>query len=143
MHELYELKDKLCKELKEYSKKDITASSLTMIDTLAHAAKNLGKVIENCEEEEEMYSGRPSFESGSMRGSYANSMDGYSRRMSGRSYARGRGSYARRDSMGRYSGEGYSGSDDMMSSLEELMRNAPDERTRMKVQEIMTKMESM
>jgi hypothetical protein len=135
MHELYELKEKLSKELKSYGQKgDITASSLTMIDTLAHAIKNLDKVIEKCEEEEEMYSGRPSFESGSMRGSYADGMGGYSRGYSREGSYRGR-MYARRDSMGRYSGN-----DEITSQLEDLMRSAPDDRTRQKIQEIMSKM---
>lgn len=134
MHELYELKEKLSKELKSYGKKgEITASTLTMIDTLAHALKNLDKVIEKCEEEEE-YSMRPSFESGSMRGSYEGS-SGYSR-----GYSR-EGSYRRRrDSMGRYSRDGYSNNDEIISQLEDIMRNAPDDRTRKKIQEIMEKM---
>lgn len=132
MRELYELKEKLCKELKEYSKKDVTASSLTMIDTLAHALKNIDKVIEKYEEEEEMYSGMPSHEGGSMRGSYG--MDGYSRRSMDGSYRR------RRDSMGRYSRDGYSGHSDMIPELEDLMRNAPDDMTRQKIQNIIYKM---
>lgn len=136
MRELYELREKLCKELKEYSMKEVTASSLTMIDTLAHALKNIDKVIEKCEEEEGEYLNRPSFESGSMRGSYG--MDGYSRR-----YSRDASYRRNRDSMGRYSRDGYSGHADMMPELEELMRNAPDERTRQTVREIMNKMEQM
>ena len=134
MRELYELREKLCKELKEYSMKEVTASSLTMIDTLAHALKNIDKVIEKCEEEEGEYSNRPSFESGSMRGSY----DGYSRM-----YSRDASYRRNRDSMGRYSRDGYSGHGDMMPELEEFMRNAPDERTRQTVREIMNKMEQM
>ena len=43
--------------------------------------------------------------------------------------------YARRDSMGRYSGN-----DEITSQLEDLMRSAPDDRTRQKIQEIMSKM---
>jgi len=141
MHELYELKEKLCKELKEYSRKDITAGSLTMIDTLAHAAKNLDKIIERYEEEEEMYSGMPSHEGGSMRGSYEG-MNTYSRRMSRDGSYRGRGRNARRDAMGRYSSE-YSGDDEMMTELQDLMRNAPDDRTRQKIQSIIYKMGEM
>lgn len=127
MKELYELKDKLSKELENYSRKDITASTLTMVDTLAHALKNIDKVIEKCEEEEGYSS------TGSMRGSY----DGYSRRM----YSRDGGSYRRRrDSMGRYSRDGYSGDDDVTMELQDLMRNAPDERTRQKIQTILDRM---
>lgn len=126
MRELYELKDKLCNELKTYARKEVSASSLTMVDTLAHAIKNIDKVIEKCEEEEGGYSN----EGGSMRGSY-----GYSRR-----YSRDEGSYRRRDSMGRYSRDGYSGDDDVTMELQDLMRNAPDERTRQKIQTILNRM---
>lgn len=145
MHELYELKDKITEELKEYSKKDLSASSLAMIDTLAHALKNIDKVIEKCEEEDEMYSSMgmipPVHEGGYARGAYDGMSNTYSRRMSREgSYARGRGRGARRDAMGRYSRDGYSGDDEMMAELEDLMRNAPDERTRQKIQSIMQKM---
>lgn len=37
MHELYELKDKLCKELKKYSDKELTKDSLELVDKLSHA----------------------------------------------------------------------------------------------------------
>jgi hypothetical protein len=59
----------------------------------------------------------------------------------GYSGARGRGAYARRDSRGRYSNDGYhadySGrySRDMMESLRDLEMSAPDEHTRRMVQE--------
>ena len=106
MHELYKLKDDLVKELETLGKQGVSKSNIEMVDKLAHAAKNVGKVIECCEDEK--YSNR-----------------GYSRRMSyadGRSYADGSyaypeedyvrpdGSYSRRgrsrDAMGRYSSEG-------------------------------------
>ena len=45
MSELYELKEKLCDELKSYGKKDMTAGSLDVIDKLAHAIKNIDKII--------------------------------------------------------------------------------------------------
>ena len=68
--------------------------------------------------------------------------------MSGRSYRRSYdgGSYRRsyrRDSMGRYSGEGYSRTGDMVDRLRELMADAPDDRTRQEIQRLVTKMESM
>lgn len=94
MHELNELKEMLCAELKEYgSKGELTAGSLDTIDKLAHAIKNLNKVIEGYDEE---YSG------------YSERYDGYSGRYDDRhAYAR------RRDAMGRYSRrEGHR--DDMM-----------------------------
>ena len=46
MNELYELKEKLCDELKEYSHKEISPSTLDVIDKLAHAAKNVDKLID-------------------------------------------------------------------------------------------------
>ena len=97
MHELYELKDMLCKELKEYGEKgELTAGSLDVVDKLAHTIKNIDKIIE-AYEEDEGYSSR-SYPDG-MGDSYARGR--YSRE--GRSYARGR-TNARRDRMGRYSG---------------------------------------
>lgn len=83
MHELYELKEMLCKELEEIGGKgELTAGSLDTVDKLAHALKNIDKVIEVKEEE------------------------GYS--MADGSYARGR-SNARRDNRGRYSSDGRGG----------------------------------
>lgn len=74
MKELYELKDRLVDELKGYGKRELTGSSLDMIDKLAHAAKNVCKIIQDSDE-----------------GSSGNYYD--------RAF---RGSY-RRDDMGRYS----------------------------------------
>lgn len=115
----------LCDELKEYGKKGdkLSAGSLSTIDTLAHALKNLDKVIE----EDEGYSGHYPY--------YGGSYD-----MGGRGPYRG--SYARRrDSMGRYSGErGYSRSD-LSDKLRELMDEAPDERTRQEIQRMVEKLE--
>ena len=62
MHELYELKEKLCKELKKYGSKELSAGSLDVVDKLAHAVKNLDKIIMAYEDED--YSNR------SYRGSY-------------------------------------------------------------------------
>ena len=145
MHELYELKEKLCKELKKYSDKELTKDSLELVDKLSHATKNLDKIIEKYEEEEEGGSyGYNSYENSyrgggrSNRGSYNN----------GGSYARGRGRNARRDSMGRYSSTnsyegGYSRNADIATELRELMMDAPDEQTRMEYQKVINKLESM
>lgn len=46
MRELYELKDKLCDELKRYSNMELSAGSLDIIDKLTHSIKNLDKVID-------------------------------------------------------------------------------------------------
>ena len=77
MRELYELKDKLMDELKEYGKKEMSSGTLEVVDKLTHTLKNLDKIIE-------------SFDGGE---------SGY------RGYSRDH-AYTRRDSMGRYSRDG-------------------------------------
>lgn len=145
MHELYELKDQLMKELEEYGRKgELTAGSLEVVDKLAHTVKNLCKIIEAYEEEEgEGYSMEDGSRGGSGR-SYARGGgqgQGTSYRGMGmRSYARGR----RRDSRGRYSSDNrYSyANDDMVEQLESLMEDAPDQ-IKQDIQRIITKVESM
>lgn len=84
MNELHELKEKLCDELKEYAHKDMSAGSLDVIDKLAHAIKNIDKIIDG----HEGYSGR--YPDGRMYDS-------------GRSYGRdSRGRYSRSDGYGGY-----------------------------------------
>lgn len=122
MHELYELKEKLCNELKEYGTKDLSAGTLDVVDKLAHTVKNIDKIIE--EYEEGGYSG--------MDHSYGDGMNSHR----GRSYAR------RRDSMGRYS-RNYSRDEAMVSELRDLMQDAPDDRTRQEFQRFISKIESM
>lgn len=137
MDKLYELKEMLCKELEKYGKEDkLTAGSLDVVDKLSHSIKNLDKIIENYEDEG--YSNR----GGSYRGgNYEGNMGGGSYR--GGSYARGRGSNARRDSMGRYSSEGYSRADNLMDSLYGLMDDAPNDRVRQEMKKFVTKIEEM
>lgn len=140
MHELYELKEMLCKELEEYGKKgELTTGSLDVVDKLAHTIKNLGKIIEMYEENE--YSG--AYEGGNSynRGSYArggNNRGSYAYDDGSYAYARGRGRNARRDSMGRYS----SASEDMAEQLRELMEEAP-ESIKQDIRRVITKVESM
>ena len=139
MHDLYILKEMLCKELGEFGKHgELQESSLKTVDTLAHACKNVCKIIECCEEEE--YSGysRRSYDTDPQPfvrpdGSYRNSSY-----RDGGSYARGRGRGAARDSMGRYSRTG-----DMKSELHKLMESAPDERTRMEFEKFIEKIDRM
>lgn len=147
MHELYELKEMLCKELEEYGKKgELTTGSLDVVDKLAHTIKNLQKIIEKYEEDE--YSGRSYARGGSYARRYAyddGGMMGGSYNYGG-SYAdnRGRGSQANRDSRGRYSSErGYSRDENMIMELQELMQEAPDDRTRMEFEKFIRKIEQM
>lgn len=152
MHEIYELKEQLMKELEEYGRKgEMSAGSLEVVDKLAHTIKNLCKIIEAAEEEEDGYS----MEGSSRRGSYARGgqggggqgRGGQSSRRSyegggGGSYARGRGRNARRDSMGRYSSAYSYENEEMVERLEELMEEAPEE-VKKDIQKLISKVESM
>lgn len=149
MHQLYELKEMLCEELKEYGSKDkLDVGGLDIVDKLAHAIKNIDRIIETYEMEEEggSFEYRRSYEQGG--GNQGGNRGGQSYRGS---YARGRGTNARRDSMGRYSREGrysrdgYSrgGADEMVSELRELMQDAPDERTKQEFKKFIEKVENM
>jgi len=137
MHAIYDLKELLCKELEEYGKKgDLSAGTLDIVDKLAHTIKNLDKIIEVYEEQDYSNYGGGSYNDGVMPyrgGSYNN----------GGSYARGRGRNARRDSMGRYSSEGYSRNADIVGQLRDLMNEAPDDRSRQEIQKLVSKMETM
>ena len=111
MKELIDLREMLCEELKEYGRKgEISTGSLAAIDTLAHSIKNIDKIID---------------------------ADGYSSRYDD---GMSRGSYSRkRDTMGRYSRNGYSMSD-FSEKLRMLMNEAPDEHSRMEIQRMIEKM---
>ena len=126
MHELYDLKEMLCKELKEYGEKgEMTAGTLDVVDKLAHTVKNLDKIIEAYEDEGN---------SGYYPYAYDDSMNrggrSYNGSYRGRSYAR------RRDSMGRYSRDG------LADKMRELMEDAPDDRTRQEIKRMVEKLES-
>lgn len=123
MHKLYELKEKLVRELEDFAGKDINGSSLQTIDTLAHAAKNLCKIIESADDEYAEDGGS----------SYRR---GYSR--DGGSY---RGMSYRRDSRGRYASR-YSAGDAMMDKLDDLMDTAPEE-MKSEIQRLKSKVEQM
>ena len=140
MHYMHDLKDLLCAELEDYAEKGkksgkMSTADIQLIDTVLNSVKNIYK-IDKYKEEVEGYS-----EDGHYMGEgriYGTSYEsGYSER-GGSSYARGRGRYAKRDSMGRYSRDdgmhyrggmrgGYSRDDGkhyMMEQLEEMMEEA-------------------
>lgn len=129
MHAIYELKEMLCKELEEYGQKgELTTGSLEVIDKLAHAIKNICKIIETCEEED--YSSRGgSYEGGMGGGNTGGSYARGGRRGGGRrGGANQYGSYARG---GRYFREGgYSrgeGVEEMVESIRGMMQELPQE----------------
>jgi hypothetical protein len=148
MHYMEDLKDLLCAELEDYAEKGkksgkMSTADIQLIDTVLNSVKNIYKI--NKYEEDGGYS-----EDGHYMGEgriYGTSYEsGYSER-GGSSYARGRGRYAKRDSMGRYSRDGgmsyrggmrggYSREDGkhyMMEELGRLMEDAtPAEREALK-----------
>lgn len=72
MKEIYELREKLCDELKEYGNKEMSAGSLDVIDKLSHAIKNIDKILDS----DEMYSGRYEGRSYGRRGRYSSRYEG-------------------------------------------------------------------
>ena len=148
MHYMHDLKDLLCAELEDYAEKGkksgkMSIGDLDSIHKLTDTVKNILKI--DMLEDETGYS-----EDGAYMGEgriYGTSYDEGMRRGAGYSYARGRGRYAKRDSMGRYSSDdrlsydNYSeermdrrysrddAKDHLMSKIGEAMENAdPNER---------------
>ena len=138
MHYMEDLKDLLCAELEDYAEKGKKSGKMSMgdldsIHKLTDTVKNILKI--------DMLDGETGYsEDGAYMGEgriYGTSYNGYDR---GTSYARGRGRYAKRDSMGRYSRDdgymrrdgrgmrdGYSRDDGkayMMEQLEDMMDDA-------------------
>ena len=116
MHYMETLKDLLCAELEDYAEKGqkankMSAGDLEAIHKLTDTVKNILKI--DMLEDDGGYS-----EDGHYMGEgriYGTSYEsGYSER-GGSSYARGRGRYAKRDSMGRYSRDGGMSYDDDVS----------------------------
>lgn len=144
MHELYELKEKLCEELEDYNEKELSKTNLDVMEKLAVTIKSLGKIIEMYDEEEGYSSMGGSYAQG-RGGSRGGNRGGNRGGRSNRSYEGG--SYARngrrRDLMGRYSREGYSRGDEMIAELRELMEDAPDEKTRKEFERFISKVENM
>ena len=129
MHKLCEYIDEELMELERKVGKGqkLNASEVQYGDMLSHFKKSL---LTNEAMEGGEYSSR----------SYAR-RDSYGR---GRSYDDGMESYARRrDSRGRYSSEGYSRAEEMVTELHRLMEDAPDERTRQEFKRFINKIESM
>ena len=141
MHYMHDLKDLLCAELEDYAEKGkkfgkMSMGDLDSIHKLTDTVKNILKI--DMLEDESGYS-----EDGAYMGEgriYGTSYDDGMRSGVGYSYARGRGRYAKRDSMGRYSRDdgymrrdgrgmrgGYSREDGkayMMEQLEDMMGDA-------------------
>lgn len=139
---MHKLIDFVCDELEDIeqkaSKGELSLSDVQYADTLAHLKKNLLKPEEMMEEFDEGYSSEMRPMGGTMRGvSYR--YDG------GMSYASGRGSRAKRDSMGRYSSErGYSrDAADMTAELQEMMDDPKYAPVKHDIERLMRKVETM
>lgn len=126
MHKMYELRDMLMDELEKCTNKgELSAGSLDVVDKLTHSIKSIDTILAM---EEAGYSN-----------------DGYSG-------ARGRGRYARRDSMGRYSRDyGYGGryshrgysrdKDELMEQLRDLEMSTQDETTKQMIRKFIMQAE--
>ena len=134
MHKLEELREMLMEELNDCVKKgdELSTSSLEIIDKLTHSIKSIDTII-------------------------AMEEAGYSNDYS---YARGRGRYAKRDSMGRYARDDMSyddrdysrrnrdgrysredAKDDLMNELRGLQMDAKDEESRHMIKEWIKQLE--
>lgn len=149
---LHKLCEALTEELEDYGKKiekedGMSAGDLEAVDKLSHALKSIKTTIAMMEAGDEGgYSGRymPVYGTSYNGGmSYASDGRGGNRGGSnGNSYAGRRN--ARRDSMGRYSREGYSyAEDEMMDIIEDIrgmMGDLPEEKRR-KVERLVSELE--
>lgn len=131
MRELYEIKEMLMDELKEYGRKgELTSGTLEVVDKLSHAIKNICKIIEAYEDEEYSNAMGGSYRDGMMGGSYA------------RGGRRGGGRRGGANQYGSYAG-GYSRDHEMIAELRELMQDAPNEHIRKDFERLINKVESM
>lgn len=143
--DLHELCETISESIKEANEKiraaggKLNGSDVDYVDKLTHALKSVKATIAMMEDEDGYSNHYPYY----MGGAYADgTMGGTSNRSYRGSYARGRRN-ARRDSMGRYSGDGYSRDGGMVEELRELMQDAPDERTKQEFQRFIDKIERM
>ena len=127
-NDFYEMCETLSAELGEANNKvrqgggKLSGADLDYIDKLTHALKSIKTTIAMIEAEDGESGTYPYY-----NGSY---------NMRGGSYAR------RRNSRGQYSSR-YSMDDDMISELRELMKDAPNDRTKQEFQRFIDKIERM
>ena len=153
MKHLEKLREALCEELDKFAKSgDITVNSLEKIHKLTDTIKNIDKIM-MLEESEGYSEARGRTDGAYMHGSSYDDDIMYSER-------RGRGRYAKRDSMGRYSSDGrsYDGDDYserrtargysrdeatdwMMTRLGEMMSETDDPKRRETLKKCMRELE--
>lgn len=138
--DLHEMCEILSRELSEANDKirqaggKMSGSDLDYVDKLTHALKSIKTTIAMMEADEGTSGRMYPYYGGSYNDGSYNNGGSYRGRSS---YARGRMN-ARRDSMGRYSGD-----DNMVAELRELMEDAPDERMKQEFQRFISKIEHM
>lgn len=133
MEYMYELKEKLCRELEEVARKpEMGAGDLELIHKLTDTIKNIDKIDAL---EDDGYSRDGDWEMEG-RGNYSRNGGAYNR---GSSYAR------RRDSRGRYTSDRRYSRDDakthMMEQMEQMMNGSQNEREREIIRRAMEQLE--
>ena len=147
MKEYYEIKEMLCKELKEYAHKgELSAGSLDVIHKLTDTIKNIDK-IEMLEEseyyDEDSYEGGGSYARGRGRNVKRDRMGRYSRDGEGGEYGRG-GSYTRGGGYGRNNGMMYSrddGKEEIIQNVRDMMKYAKNEHEREAFRRVLEELE--
>ena len=143
MHKLIEYIDET---MQEYEDKVARGGDLSSkdVECIKDLAKTKMAILTNEAMESENYGYS---REGNMNNGYSGRSRMYSNDYMGR-YSRdnrGRGSDAKRDSMGRYSSRGYSyaeAKEDMIAELKELAKKAPDEKTKQELEHFANEMES-
>ena len=135
MEYMYELKEKLCRELEEVARKpEMGAGDLELIHKLTDTIKNIDKIDAL---EDGGYSRDGDWEMEG-RGNYSRNGGAYNR---GSSYAR------RRDSRGRYTSDRRYSRDDakthMMEQMEQMMNGTQNEREREIIRRAMEQLEQV
>lgn len=143
MHELLNYIDET---MQEYEDKVARGGDLSSkdVECIKDLAKTKMAILTNEAMESENYGYS---REGDMNNGYSGRSRMYSNDYMGR-YSRdnrGRGSNAKRDSMGRYSSRGYSYADakeDMILELKELAKKAPDEKTKQEIEHFANEMQN-
>lgn len=143
MHELLNYIDET---MQEYEDKVARGGDLSSkdVECIKDLAKTKMAILTNEAMESENYGYS---REGDMNNGYSGRSRMYSNDYMGR-YSRdnrGRGSNAKRDSMGRYSSRGYSyaeAKEDMVAELKELAKKAPDDKTKQEIEHFANEMES-
>ena len=147
MKEYYEIKEMLCKELKEYAHKgELSAGSLDVIHKLTDTIKNIDK-IEMLEEseyyDEDSYEGGGAYARGRGRNVKRDRMGRYSRDGEGGEYGRG-GYYVRGGGYGRNNGMMYSrddGKEEIIQNVRDMMKYAKNEHEREAFRRVLEELE--